>query len=382
MMSAESIGQEYVSKDYEAYTQLTEAYAALSPQHQGLTADEFQAALDDPAVVKTQHKTEAGDTILIPQLSPVERNGWLNADFYERSFPQESSRGDVLFYVDIPGIAPSEHIAARVRSLAENEGVIVFDYPENDPEYLDRVMLMVNRSGVVADEVKVLGNQTYFAGQTHLTRREYPLPPPCSFADTFAIAVADGSYDPARFENGASLQTLIGPEDAQHMLGFYEEAYKVLNDHPCEQGLNPQEFMHMMTEDESVAKIVNKVDGKIVALCLLDNNLEKLSWVNAEYYKNRYPSKTATKQVMWFPGLAADPSSEVGSNTQTMVDLIAELGEKANNDIMVVFDCCDINTGFLDRFLEDMINKTPYATIDMRTIAVQKYCAIKTRLKQ
>ena len=128
--------------------------------------------------------------------------------------------------------------------------------------------------------------------------------------------------------------------------------------------------------------IVNSKDGKITALCLLTSDLDDLSWVYADYYKRHFPDKAAKKQIIWFPGLAADPDSTQRHNLQAMVNLISEISEKGNNDMLIVFDCCDFNTGFLDQALNFMINRTPEASVDIQPIATQTYCAIRTSRKQ
>ena len=366
---------------YEAYTSLLDAYGQLSPQHQGLTRGDFEAALEDPTVTKVTIP-HGEEEVQVPQLSPVERIHWLNAGFYARTFPDEFATGDVLHYVDFPDIAPDAGVQARIRELARKRGILVFDYPTADPEYPDRVNHLLAQSGVRASSSQVLGTQTYFAGQTRLVRKDYPLAPAADLAATYERALADGIYDESQRQNGVSLVRRVDDDQAQRMYRFYEDAYEVLSDHPCNQGLSPDEFLEVMTEKDTVPKIVNTVDGRIVALCLLDNNLSDLSWVNTEFYQRKYPDKMAARQTMWFPGLAADPTSEVVHNTEAMVGLIAELGELASNDILVVFDCGDMNTGFLDKFLERTINATPQADVDIQSIAAQRYVAIQTELKQ
>jgi hypothetical protein len=136
----------------------------------------------------------------------------------------------------------------------------------------------------------------------------------------------------------------------------------------------------MMLKEDSVTKIVNSKNGEAIALCLLTSKLEELDWVNPKYYKDRFPDRAATDQIVWFPGLAADPTKTVG-NLRVMVNLIAELMGKGNNEALVVFDCCDKNTGFLDIALNTMINKTPQASINIKPFATQTYGAIRLSLK-
>jgi hypothetical protein len=378
-----ALSDEDMTRSYQLYSSLMQVYGEQSPQHQGLTAEDFRHALIDTAVSKTAVETD-GPPLYLPQLGPVDRNEWLNPGFYEHAFPEEYSRGGVLHYVDLPGVQPGAEVLDRLSELAGNDGVVVFDYPMTDPDYPERVRAALESAGAeVAADIEHLGNQTYFAAQTHLKRKAYPLPEPDGFEAAFDEMVADGSFSPARFENGASIRRTVDEQQAAHLLKFYEEAYEVLSDSPAVQGINPKEFHEMMTEREWVTKVVRNVGGKIVALCMLDNHLEELSWVNVDYYARKYPRQYAKGQVMWFPGLANDPESgDVGKSLMKMVNLLAEVGERANNDILIVFDSCDHNTGRLDTGLDFLINHTKQASVTFETIAVQRYCAMRTRLKK
>jgi hypothetical protein len=368
-----------VSDNFAFYQELTREYALASPQRQGLTPAEFESALVDPSVESTEISTAEG-TFRIPQLSPVEQNGWLNTDFYQRKFPEASSEGKVMYYVDLPSVEPGTAVKNRIAELAENDGVLVFDYPLADEQYPARVQNMLAEIGVTVEAEEELGNQTYFIAEGYLKRLtpdEQRSENALSIADAFEKLKTEGAYDPARIENGATLLSQVDEDQAKAMRQFYEDAYMVLNDHPCEQGLDPDEFMDMMTERKEVAKIVNSVDGEIVALVLLDNNLDKLSWVNPDYYKKNYAEKYENGQVMWFPGLAANPHKKEGGNLQVMVDFLCELVEAGGNSLAIAFDCCDMNTGFLDVALDHMLNKTPQAHVDFTTIAVQRYMALR-----
>jgi hypothetical protein len=364
------------SYNYARYSHLTQEYGLQSPQHQGLARDEFEAAIIDPNVASTTVETPQGN-FSFPQLSPLEQNGWLNTKYYEKKYAGPYEKGDVMFYVDLPSITPGEAVKNRLSELADRGGVIVFDYPMTDEDYPKRVDAVLDELGITAESTEVLGDQTYYMGQTFLKRTDDKGRDALGFDAAYNAVIADGSYDTARIQNGASLWNQIDETKAQELRQFYDAAYETLKDQPCEQGLTPEEFKEMLTDRTDVAKIVNSVDGEIVSLVLLDNKLDKLSWVNSEYYKQNYPEKFENGQIMWFPGLAADPGRPESMNTQVMVDLIAQLGERGGNAITVVFDCCDKNKGFLDAFLNVMINATPYAGVDIQPIAVQRYMAVR-----
>jgi hypothetical protein len=350
--------------------------------HQGLTKEEFGQAVLHPDVVKTTIES-VGETCLLPQLTPIDQYAWLNVPRYASEFSQAAASGNLLQFTDLPNIEPGVEVNDRLLQLAEDEGVLVFDFPDNDSEYPERVTEHLRLLGINFDPAITLATQTYFAGQVHLKRvqpdtREDPI----DMGSTFDRILEDGSFDRSRIANGASIFRTVDPDTAREMNIFYDEAYVDLNEKEfCNQGLESEEFLQHVSADEHVLKVVNSIDGKKVALLMLDNDLSELSWVNAVYYKNKYPEKYKRGQVMWFPGLAADPGSDIGKNTETMVQLIAELTEASRNEFVVVFDCGLLNTGFLDSFLNDMINSTPQAAIDIQPIAAQHYMAMHLKPK-
>lgn len=372
---------ENIDRYYGIYSRIVNEYGKDSPQHQGLTSADFETVLQDDRVITTKIRVEGQDAIF-PQLSPVEHYEWLNADYYADKYPDAFASGQLLHFTDLPTVKPGRRVRERLRSLADEDGVLVFDYPSSDPEYPQRVQALLESLGIEGSDLEVIGTQTYFAGQLKLKREHDPDEPIRGFGESYSAMFADDEYDIPRFANGASYRPVIGDEEAGALRRFYDKAYEVLNDHPCNQGLNPERLYEMMVEQDWVTKIVNSRDGKIAALCLLTNRLDELSWVNEDYYRTRFPEKAAAGQIVWFPGLAADPDSPQRHNLQSMVGLMGELVDKGNNEVLVVFDCCDKNAGFLDKMLNALINRTPHASIDIQPIATQQYCAIRTSRKR
>ncbi|HSW99847.1 MAG TPA: hypothetical protein VLH38_02310 [Patescibacteria group bacterium] len=368
------------SQQYELYAQMVNEYGKGSPQHQGLTEIDFRNAAHDPRVITTDVE-RGGSYFEFPQLSPVGIYEWLNEGFYAGKFSEAFGRDALLHITSLPDMEPGDRVRKRLQELAQRDGTLVFDFPSSDPEYPQRIQRILDGLGIQGSEVEIIGTQTYFAGQSKLKGKAVE-GPPLEFAEAYRRLVVDGEYDPARIKNGASMQTEIGPGEAARMRRFYDAAYKVLNEHPCNQGLDTDQFFEMITNQPWVTKIVNSSGGEAVALCLLSSKLDELDWINAEYYKERYPEKAANDQIVWFPGVAADPERPEKHNLQAMADLITEIAVKGDNEILVVFDCCDMNTGFLDVILNDIINRTPHGSIDIQPIAKQTYCAIQISPKQ
>lgn len=363
---------------YGAYVDLLRPMNEGHPQYQGLQPEEFASAIEDERTLFSE-VDNYGETVRIPQLVSIDHFEWLNNPRYEREFPEAVGTG-IYHFTHIPGLEPSQQVLDGIKDITDRGGKIVFDYPSQREEYKDGILDTFANAGVEVESIDDIARQTYYSGGVRLIRTEeredYP---PVGMADAFKLLEENNTYDPSRYENGASLATIISKTDATNMYSFYETAYTGLNTEEfCSQGIPKEEFLEMC-EDETVAKIINTDDGEIVSLMFLDNDLEKLTWVNDDFYRDLFREKYDNGQVMWFPGLAANPNKKSGFNTQVMVDLGTELIEAGRNEIVVVFDTGILNTGFLDKFLSDMINATQQVRIDMKTIATQSYCAVRTK---
>ncbi|MDZ7786507.1 MAG: hypothetical protein U5L95_05325 [Candidatus Saccharibacteria bacterium] len=346
------------------------------PQFQGFTEEEFRVACEAERTVCSEVEADIGN-IVLPSIVEVKQFGWLKTSYYEETFSEAAANESLMHYHETPGVDPGDSVRQAISSIAEKNGVLTYDFPSTDGTYPQRVHDLITSSGAETAKEFELANQTYFIGHVALKDQAKKREVPVQFSEAFELAVSDGTYGDERFKNGASLHTVIDPKKAAEMYNFYKDAYRKLEQEPCEQGLSPEEFYKMMTQNENVIKVVNSVDGEIVSLCLLENDLSELSWVNEIYYAKNYPEKYKKGQLYWFPGLAANPNKKGGFNTQIMVDLIAELVEKGGNEISVAFDCGKTNTGFLDVFLNKMINDTPQASIDIQPIAQQAYRAVQ-----
>lgn len=365
-----------IESGFGAYDLLLAGQNMAHPARQGLGPSEYTAAIHDPAAACTEIEVH-GEALKVPQLVPLRHIKWLNEGFYAAAFPTEITEDTIMCFNNSLGVEPGDEVKAGLRELAKKQGVIVFDYPESDPDYLDKINDTLASLGIKAGELQELGTQTYFAGKVSLKHPPESAVGPKGLAETFDEIVADGRYDKTRLDHGASLHTKVSAQTAQRMNEFYEAAFTVLNNHPCKQGLSPDEFTDMVANDTEVVKIIYTEDGEVESLCILGEDLSKFDWINPAFYERAYPNEAAQKQIVYFPAIATDPSKQGSRNSEALIELIAQLSEAGSNEMVVAFDCCDINKGFLDVFLEAMINNTPEAAIKFSTIDTQRYCAIR-----
>lgn len=365
----------YSPEAFRAYNELFADINLRHPQRQGLLEDEYQRFVSDARVVTTPVEIE-GIHFEVPQLAPIEGFEWLNTDFYRKHFPDEVTTGRLQYFTEVPRVRPDDRVFERISTLAHEGGVLAFDTPSCDPEMLGRTLAMLDALGIQYEQPQLLGTQTYFAGQSTLKRRQ-PAAEPILMTDAYDQAVDEGAYSPDS-ANGVVLQHIVDTEQAKLMYEFYDDAYQVLNDHPCKQGLSPEEFYEMVTQDPSVDKIMAMNDGRPESLYLTCNDLTKLSWTNPQYYDRMYPDTMRRGQGLWFPGIATDPRPEVaGHNSEAIVAFMADLVHRGGNNFRALFDFCDMNSSWLPGHLQDIINATEDASIDIQPIADQKYWAVR-----
>lgn len=363
---------------FNYYSELLREANSAHPHRQGMDENEFNSAIESKNVIKTEVFKD-GEHFALPQLCPIDQFEWLNTDFYRQKFPREFEDEAVLHYVDIQGIEPGQEVVSRVAELALMKGVLVFDYPtEYDPTYPDRVKLLIDRAGASIENVSILGTQTYYAGELTLKRKPVLTESPKTLIDTY-VRLEQSDNPVGDIEDGASLQLLLGRDEANHLEKLYRDAFEAISDHPCKQGLDPEEFMEIVTEDAEIGKIVRSRNGQAESLCILGEKLDRFNWINPGFYAEHYPDKYKNNQVVYFPAIATDPSRRGFVNTRDIISLMAKLAESGSNGFVGAFDCCDANDGVLNKFFDRLINSCPETGISLEKVGSQTYCAISLK---
>ncbi len=408
-------------KDYAEYRQQLRIFEEASPQFQGLTQEEYGKATNDHRVKWAKTETGLGNDILLPQLVPIDTFGWLNEDFFARIFPGETDSDSIMHFTHFEDTVITPEVASRLKDIAENDGVLVIDFPEQiEDGYHEAIERTLLSAGVEVDDRLELGTQTYFTGELRLKRGYREDEPIQEFNRAFSRLqnehefridelardineleeYLDGLNEADTKEYRVEIDETIklkkaeldvlrrtfyydqtSEDEAQEVNEFFQEAFKKINDHPCRQGLTPEEFRHTLVHEVGVAKLahVDKDSGEQCSVCILGNDLSMFPWLNTDYYKSRFPDEFENRQIIYFPSLATDPKRHGSARTKYIVNLITELAEYANNEIVVAFDCCDMNKGILDGFLEILINDTPQASIEFNVGGIQKYAALKLK---
>lgn len=360
---------------YDEYRRALSFVSSISPQMQGLSLQEFSLDVGrTPGVYCSTVEGEMGE-VQIPQLSPVELYPWLNSDYYKNAFPREYANDNLSHYVEYDGVTPSKEVADRIQSLADTEGVLVFDYPDADSEYMSRLQSMLDSLDVETTEEIALGSQTYYAGKCRL-KQVNTTGQDSDIQTTFRRMIDDGILK-SEVASGASYHETLTEEQAESLYDSYAEAFQVLNDHPCRQGIDADEFKELITRDREVIKLINQHQSNVVTVCLLGDDLTKFDWLNTKFYEDRFPEETRANELIYFPAIYTDPTARGVQGAGAVVRLLTQMSEYGKHEVVVAFDCCDMNKDVLASYLARLINKSSELSVEFEVIGAQLYKAVR-----
>lgn len=362
---------------FEAYRKLFANLRQHHPQRCELNRAEFVQALTDDATVCAPVDID-GIEVAVPQLVRIGTSEWLNAAYFAARFPNAHSAQRLVHLTMWPGHDLGEAVRKHLIDMARVGTTIVMDGPSSGPWSVraaaERLTKLLADCKVVSSEL--LGTQTYWAGplrNPHIT----PAPDPSSLesgAHELGLDVPSGGT-----ETGAFLRRDLTSQEVDSMFELYAAAYAVLGDHPCAQGVTPEEFRNMMVDGPKMAKLVFQRRGTVESLCLITPELSKLDWINLEFYQARFGEDLDKGRVHWYPAIATDPTSAGARNARALVELIGELYESISNPAIIVFDTPDLNSAFLPAYLEELINGLPHYEVEFEVIAEHEYWAVELK---
>lgn len=377
----------------EFYRNLLEGYDKFFPQVQGLdSGEEYINALADSSVVTTNILGPEGAFHKLPQLAPLRVYPWLNAEYYATVYPLETRDDTVRHYMDMPGVIPGREVRNEIGRLAGAQGVVVFDYPNTDESYPDRVVSLIEDSGGRVAEMVQLGTQTYYAGKIHKRAGYDPDVDVISMQEALAKMRERGDIPEKLPADGATYIEQIDSQSASHLFEIYDKAFQTINDHPCRQGFTPEEFYEVMVDPElasRVGKLILNAGGEVANMVMFSHDLP-FPWLSQRAYDNlvegTFPLDTATLEdwrggnLLYFPAIATNPDNRRGLDSQPVIDLLAKGVHESNNEVIVGFDCCDFNKDVLGlpAYIARLINNTEHAQVDGFTeIGQQRYMGVK-----
>lgn len=368
-------GKTVTDDEFALYRELYSELRHTHPQRCELTRSEFDRAKAHTRTV-CDTLSIGGTEVEIPQLVPIEVIEWLNEGYFASKYPEAHERGHLLHLSTWPGHEIGSRALDALADLGGKGAVIVVDGPADGSWSVRSSLALLARSVDAArpGDPELLGTQTYWSGplsNPHVVPSAIPIPLAQGARSIGRDSIAGGGA------TGAFSRLDLSRSEAAAMYELYAAAYEVLGDHPCAQGVTPEEFLNMMLDDPRMSKLVFQREGIVQSICLITPDIASLDWVNLEFYSERFAGELESERLHWYPAIATDPTSAGARNAVSIVELIGDLYEEVRNPARILFDTPDINSEFLPAYLEELINALPHYEVGFEVIGRHEYHAVR-----
>jgi hypothetical protein len=125
--------------------------------------------------------------------------------------------------------------------------------------------------------------------------------------------------------------TLHEADDRVKLWEIYRDAFERLNAQtPIHHGAWTPEAFDAMLMDEDFTKFLVYTGETLVGACLITTALEKVPWINASFYRARYPDAAAAGNLFFLPAVVIDPAHQdlrrIGA--KLLHEAVASLGDE------------------------------------------------------
>jgi len=124
--------------------------------------------------------------------------------------------------------------------------------------------------------------------------------------------------------------TMREPADRKKLWLIYEQAFRGLNLRtPIHHGAWDRDAFEVMLADPDFTKYLVYTNDELVGACLITTALEKVPWINAGFYRRRFPEASSRGHLYFLPAVVIDPAHQdlrrIGA--RLLHEAVASLGE-------------------------------------------------------
>ncbi|MBU1049776.1 hypothetical protein KKG90_07120 [Candidatus Bipolaricaulota bacterium] len=114
-------------------------------------------------------------------------------------------------------------------------------------------------------------------------------------------------------DNIRIVETLVIHEESERALlwEIYNAAFERLNRRtPIHHGGFSKNQFDAVLSDEDFTKFLVYADDELAGVTLITNVLSKIPWVNAGYFEEHYPNRTASGDIYFLPAVVINPKHQ------------------------------------------------------------------------
>jgi len=157
----------------------------------------------------------------------------------------------------------------------------------------------------------------------------------------------------------------------QELWEMYDETFVAVNiATPCRQHCYKEEFMEAM-QDSDFQKFLLCVDEKPVGIGLITNNLEKVPWINVQFFQKQFPALVNKDLLYYLMGIAVKSGfAKRALGGRLLKEMILSLPENG----AVAFDHSEGSNRAIPMFAERVLPKSIKGSImDSQTYRIYRW---------
>ena len=145
-----------------------------------------------------------------------------------------------------------------------------------------------------------------------------------------------------------SKTNIASEEEIGRLVSIYQSSFAIFSSAtPCLQSYTKEEIRSAI-EDESNIKYIIFYGALPVGFGLATTNLDKVPWINAEFYQSKFNEQMDAEILFYFKGISIAPEFQdwiIGTNGNKKVKLVAELfnfiARSFPSNSILAFDCSE-----------------------------------------
>lgn len=198
-----------------------------------------------------------------------------------------------------------------------------------------------------------------------------------SINEVFYEMVDEGILDLAPISG----TTVIRPETltddmAEKIWQIYDKQLDILiEDHPAYQRLD-KELIESILSSPTGFNIVHFEEGEPVCIFLGVTELEECEWLNARSIYEEY----GEDDVLYCPAMVTNFEKQGLNYSANIFSLLVEIAMRRGKNIRPYFECTDISAQYIPKILENAIEDTGHAVIEIAPKERYMYVSLKSDL--
>jgi hypothetical protein len=369
------------SIDYNSYSSLLQNNNP-GPQLLGYQETDYEHVIIDTDTRFVQFQIN-NEQINWPLLSPIEHNTEYVNDYFRSHY--DSSQ--IVYYLSLPPRALidenpdlSREIASALLETSSERAIVVLDEiaEDNTVSYLENAVKEIEPStSLLVDKFIDSRNDSsaaaiHYQGVAIVGERpgvqivNHEPNDLNSFRLEYKKLIETGELD----IDASTKTVLLEPRDMDKLLNtpamqthlarlwqIYNSRFgRLIENYPV-RGAQTYSELETMAKDPNTFVLTQFVDNDIVAFAMFVGDMNSCDWLNADYYKEKYPNEA----LLYFPCIASDESKQGSQYSLDLIKLLTKIITPPTEYVRIVFQCTNISSEYIPRIVRLGINASKIA---------------------